>query len=141
MPIAYHQGMRAPVALAAAAAAAALMAGGAGAAPAAAPLKVVFTPATPAPKVGVKWPYTLKATSGGKPVKARLTVSLLDPIGGVHEVEDDANDRVIKNRPFTGTFRDKLLFPAESKGFPLKLRFAVVAGMAKKTLEVEVTPK
>ncbi len=158
MPIAYHPGMRAFAPIAAVTAAAALTAivigaGTASAAPvapadnarwggpAAAPLKVVFTPATRAPKVGVKWPYALEATVGGKPVKAKLTVTLLDPIGGVHAVEDDANDRVIKNRPFTGTYRDKLLFPAESKGFPLKLRFAVIAGKAKKTLEVEVTPK
>lgn len=159
MPIAYHPGMRAFAPFAAAAAAAALAAtaigagtavaapaapadGASGGMPEAAPLKVTFTPTTPAPKVGVKWPYTLKATIGGKPAKAaRLTVTLLDPIGGVHAVEDDANDRVIKNRPFRGTFRDKLLFPAESRGFPLKLRFAVVAGKAKKTLEVEVTPK
>lgn len=129
--------MRTLVALATAVACLAL----AGAVSAAGPLVVAFKPLAPGPKVTVKWPYRLVVTQGGKPAKGKLTVTIRDPLGQVHPVEDDAADRPIKNRAFSGAYTDKLLFPVEAKGFPLVLRFAVAVGAAKKTLEVTVTPK
>ena len=135
--LAYHPGMRALAALLVAAAALAL----AGAASAAGPLAVAFKPLAAGPKVGVKWPYSVTITQGGKPVKAVLTATLVDPIMQVHQVQDDAL-KDIKNRAVPkGVFTDKLLFPAESRGFTLTLRFAATVGAAKKTLEVKVTPK
>lgn len=128
--------MRALIALAAAACLAL-----AGVASAAGPLVVVFKPQAPGPRVTVKWPYKLVVTQGGKPVKGKLTVTLLDPIGQVHPVEDDAASKPITNRPFDGVFKDKILFPAEAKGFTLTLRFAVTVGKLKKTLVAKVTPK
>lgn len=113
----------------------------AGPALAATPPKVSFKPATPQPKVGVKWPYRLVVTSGGKPARARLTVTLVDPIGQVHPVEDDVTDKPIRNRAFKGTFTDKILFPAEARGFTLTLRFAVTVGTAKTVKLVKVTPR
>ena len=112
----------------------------AGTAVAAGPLKAVFKPATPAPKVTVKWPYTLTVTSGGKPAKGLLTATLVDPIGMSHQVLDDAL-RPIKRRAFRGVFSDKILFPAEAKGYPLTIKFAVTVGTAKTVTVVRVTPK
>ena len=112
----------------------------AGTAAAAGPLKAVFKPATPAPKVTVKWPYTLTVTSGGKPAKGLLTATLVDPIGMSHQVMDDAL-RPIKRRAFRGVFSDKILFPAEAKGYPLTIKFAVTVGTAKTVTVVRVTPK
>ena len=129
--------MRAPVVLAAAVASLAL----AGAASAAGPLAVAFKPQAPGPKVAVKWPYTLTVTRGGKPVRAVLTAMLVDPIMQVHQVMDDA-EKPIRSRVLpAGVFRDKILFPVESKGFTLTLRFTATAGAAKKVLEVRVTPR
>ena len=125
--------MRALVALAAALSLA-------GTAAAAGPLKAVFKPATPAPKVTVKWPYTLTVTAGGKPAKGMLTATLVDPIGMTHQIMDDAL-KPIKGRAFSGVFSDKILFPVESRGYTLVLRFAVTVGAAKTVTVVKVTPK
>lgn len=112
----------------------------AGAASAAGPLTVAFKPLAAGPKINVKWPYTVTVTQGGKPVAGKITATLVDPIAQVHQVMDD-REKPIKARAFTGAFKDRILFPTESKGFTLTLRFAVVAGGAKKTIEVQVTPK
>lgn len=128
--------MRAIVALATLAAALAL----AGTAFAAGPVKAVFKPATPTPKVALKWPYTLTVTVGGKPAKGLLTATLVDPIGQVHQVMDDAL-KPIKSRRFSGVFADKILFPVEARGFTLVIRFAVSVGAAKTVTAVRVTPR
>ena len=112
----------------------------AGTALAVGPIKAVFKPATPAPKVTVKWPYTLTVTAGGKPAKGLLTATLVDPIGQVHQVMDDAL-KPIKSRRFSGVFADKLLFPAAARGFTLVIRFAVTVGAAKTVTVVKVTPR
>lgn len=112
----------------------------AGTAVAAGPLKAVFKPETPAPKVTVKWPYTLTVTSGGKPANGLLTATLVDPLGMSHQVMDDAL-KPIKGRAFSGVFSDKILFPAAAKGYPLTIRFAVTVGTAKTVTVVRVTPK
>jgi len=111
-----------------------------GTAVAAGPLKAVFKPATPAPKVTVKWPYTLTVTMGGKPAKGLLTATLVDPLGMSHQVMDDAV-KPIKQRAFNGVFSDKILFPAEAKGFTLTIKFAVIVGAEKTVTVVRVTPK
>ena len=128
--------MRATVALATLAAALSL----AGTALAAGPVKAVFKPATPTPKVTVKWPYTLTVTVAGKPAKGLVTATLVDPIGQMHQVRDDAL-KPIKSRRFSGVFADKLLFPAAARGFTLVIRFAVTVGTAKTVTVVRVTPR
>ena len=111
-----------------------------GTAVAAGPLKAVFKPETPAPKVTVKWPYTLTVSSGGKPARGLLTATLVDPLGMSHQVTDDAL-KPIKNRAFNGVFGDKILFPAEARGYPLTIRFAVTVGSATTVTVVRVTPR
>ena len=120
------------------------LAGAAVAAPsartAAAPIALAFKPLADGPVVKVKWPYQLTATRAGKPVKGTLTVMLLDPLKQPHQVMDD-HEKPIKNRPFTGVFTDKILFPVQAQGFPLVLVFTVKSGAQKQVLELQVQPK
>ncbi len=92
------------------------------------------------PKVNVRWPYTVRATIAGKPVRARLTAEIVDPIGGHHFVEFGTSTKTIHNFPFNGVFRDFILWPPESRGIPLKLRLTVLAGKARKVLLYSVVP-
>src|SRR2546423_12410739 len=88
----------------------------AGAAPA---FRATFSATTHTPKVNAKWSYTVRATQGGKPVKATITSEIVDPYGGVHAVEFGCCHRNVTNRHFTGVFRDYVKFPPESQGVKL----------------------
>jgi hypothetical protein len=93
------------------------------------------------PKVNTHWNYAVHATQAGKPVRAKLTASILDPIGGSHPVDFGTSTKKIANWPFTGTFRDFIVWPASSRGIPLRLRLVVVVGRTKKTITYAVTPR
>jgi hypothetical protein len=109
---------------------------------------------TPAanPEINVKWWYSIKVTNlAGKPVNARLTANVIDPFGGVHPMDygptgppNPGPPKPIKNRLIRGGFRDFLLFPPESRGFKLTLRWVVKAKIGEKTyrkvLKRVVTP-
>ena len=59
-------------------------------------VKVTLTAPGHAPRIGQRWAYAVHATSGGKPVAARITAQIVDPIGGAHPVQlrhDDEADR------------------------------------------------
>ena len=133
----YDPAMRALVLLAAALASLAL----AGSALAAAPLAVAFKPLAAGPKVNVKWPYRVTVTQGGKPVNAIVTATLIDPLAQEHQVMDGANKPLKARAAKGGVLSEQILFPPESKGFTLTLRFTVTAGGARKVAEVAVTPK
>jgi hypothetical protein len=92
-------------------------------------------------EVGPHWPYTVKVTRDGKPVSARLTMQIVDPLGGVHAVTVGATTQPITNRRIVGVYRDYLIFPPESRGVPLKIRVTVVAGAARRSLVYAVTPR
>jgi hypothetical protein len=113
----------------------------AGSASGAAGPKVTLTPSTHTPKVEARWPYTVRATLGRTPVAARITVQIVDPIGGAHAVEYGDTTRKIVNRPFRGVFRDFVRWPPESRGIPLTFRATVVAAGAKRVLSYRVTPR
>jgi len=72
------------------------------------------------PRVNAKWHYEVKAAGHGK-----LTVQIVDPIGGVHPVQYDDTKRNVTNFPFRGTFRDYLEFPPDSRGYRLTVRATV----------------
>ena len=93
------------------------------------------------PRAGTKWRYSVKATRGGKPIAARVTVQVVDPTGTAHAVEYDATKRKIVNRRFVGVFRDYVTWPATSRGFPLRLRVTVRAGSAVRTLSYRVVAR
>jgi hypothetical protein len=94
---------------------------------AAAPFKAVLTAPTHTPKANAKWYYTIRATRNGKPIRATVTVQIVDSFGGVHAVQYDDTKQNILRRPFRGVFRDYIQFPPESRGFRLTVRATVRA--------------
>ena len=107
---------------------------------AAAPVKATLTAPGHTPKINTRWYYVVHATQGGKPVAARLTAQIVDPIGGSHPVTFRNGAKPITNWPFKGTFRDFVIWPASSRGVPLKLRTVVRAGGVRKVITYAVTP-
>jgi hypothetical protein len=104
--------------------------------------KVTLTAAGHTPKIKTHWPYSVKATVGGKPAAARLSVAIVDPIGGVHPVQFGASKKYVTNWPFKGTFRDYLIWPASSAvGVPLKVRATVKIGKVTRVLSYTVMPR
>jgi hypothetical protein len=108
---------------------------------AASPLTATLTAPTHSPKTNTRWYYTVRATQAGKPAAARLTAQIVDPIGGSHPVQFGSSTKNITNWPFTGRFRDFIIWPPSSRGIPLKLRVVVKLGSAKRTLTFAVTPR
>ena len=103
--------------------------------------KSTLTAGTHRPAVNARWPYVVKVVNTkGRPLRARITAQIVDPIGGVHPVEYFANTRKVTNIPFRGTFREAVKWPPESKGFRLVFRVIVTVGTAKRTLSYAVTP-
>jgi hypothetical protein len=105
---------------------------------AAAPVKATLTAPGHAPKVNTKWHYTLRVTSAGRPVAARITAQIVDPIGGKHPVDLGVTKKPITNYPIRGVFRDFVIWPRSSNGIPLTLRFVIRAGGKTKTLSYRV---
>ena len=103
-------------------------------------VQVTLTAPGHTPKIKTRWYYVVRATEGGKPVAARLTAQIVDPIGGSHPVTFGNGPKPIANWPFKGTFRDFVIWPASSRGVPLKLRIVVRAGGVRKVLTYVVTP-
>ena len=98
------------------------------------------------PRVGTKWFYVIHvADLRGKPIAARLTEVVTDPTGGTHPVLYGATRKRIVNWPFTGRFRDYIVWPAESKLSDylggLVLRATVRARGAKTVLTYRVKPR
>ena len=106
-----------------------------------APLTATLTAPTHTPKIKTRWYYTVRATVAGKPAAGKLSAQIVDPIGGSHPVQFGSSTKNITNWPFTGRFRDFIIWPASSTGIPLKLRIVVKAGSAKRTLTFAVTPR
>src|SRR5438105_13951411 len=104
-------------------------------------LAVAFSAPNHAPKVNVNWYYAVRVSEHGKPVRARLTLQIVDPLGSVHAVYVGSTTRPITNYPIKGVYRDYLTFPPESRGVPLKIRAIVVAGHARRVLIYLVTPR
>jgi hypothetical protein len=104
------------------------------------PVKATLTAPGHTPRVNVRWTYVVRATQSGKPVAGRITVQTLDPLGNAHPVQFGATTKIIVKWPFTGVFRDYILWPAESRGIPLTLRITVVAAHTKKVITYLVTP-
>ena len=111
----------------------------AGGALAATGLRATLTAATHTPKVGVHWHYSVHATIGGKAARARVTVQIVDPLGGKHPVGFGAKKGNVTRIPFRGVFRDFVVWPKSSVGFPLLFRVTVTDGKAKRVIDFKVT--
>lgn len=114
---------------------------------AALPFKAKLTAATHTPKVNTRWPYSVRVTTlKGKPMRARITVQIVDPLGGVHPVEFGDRKVNVVDHPFTGTFRDYVIWPPSSAttiaGQPVTLVFrtTVKTAKGKVVLRYRVTP-
>lgn len=102
---------------------------------AAPPFRATLKAGTHTPAINVKWFWELKvADLQGRPLRATLTLQIIDPFGGVHPVEFGNSKRAIVNFAFRGRIRDFIRFPPESKGFRLTLRWTVKAKGAKRVL-------
>jgi hypothetical protein len=107
----------------------------------AAAVKVTLSAPGHTANIGKRWNYAVHATSGGKPVAARITAEIVDPLGSAHPVDYAATKKPIVNRPFTGVFRDYVLWPGEARGIPQTFRLTVVAAGVRKVIRYSVTPQ
>jgi hypothetical protein len=104
-------------------------------------IKVTLSAPTHQPKIDVHWPYAVHLTRGGKPLTGRITVQIVDPIGGVHSVQFGSTTIDVTRFRFRGVFRDYVIWPPESRGIPLKLRVTVVRSGFRKVISYAVTPQ
>jgi hypothetical protein len=101
--------------------------------------QVTLTAPGHTPKINTHWNYVVRVSDGGKPVSARITATIVDPIGGAHPVEFGKSTKTITNWPFKGVFKDFIVWPASSRGVPLKFRIVVRVGSLRKTIAYTVT--
>lgn len=104
-------------------------------------LHVALTGATHSPKVGARWPYSVTATVAGKAAAGRITAQIVDPLGGKHPVGFGLKKGNVINVAFKGTFKDFVIWPATSVGYPLTFRVTVTAGGTKNVVNYVVTVK
>ena len=106
-----------------------------------APVKITVSGPSATPKIKSHWNYTVRITQNGKPVAAKLTEQIIDPIGGHHAVQFGANTKPITNIPVKGVFRDYIIWPPISRGLTLKLHIIVKVGTATYTKNYVVKPQ
>jgi hypothetical protein len=107
-----------------------------------APFKATVSAPTHTPRVNTRWYYRVVVrNSAGRPLKARLTVQVVDPLGTAHPVQYDGTKQNIVNRPFKGVFRDYNIWPPSSRGFRLTMRVIVRTAKGKVTLTYWVKPR
>jgi hypothetical protein len=104
---------------------------------AAAPPKVAFHATTHTPTVNARWPWSVRVrTPAGKPLAARVSAAIVDPIGGVHPVEYDCcKQKLITNVRIKGRFGDVVKFPLSSKGFRLTFRVTVRSALGTRVVD------
>ena len=103
-------------------------------------LKATLTADGHSPKVNTRWNYVLKLTRDGKPVAAKVTARIIDPIGDVHTVHRANTTNEVTNWSFKGEFSDSIVWPPAWDGVPVKVRFTVHAGPVEKVISYAVTP-
>jgi hypothetical protein len=108
---------------------------------AAAPVKVSLSAPGHTPRINTHWNYTVRVTQSGKPVAAKISEQIVDPVGGMHPVQFGKNTKNITNIPIKGVFSDYIVWPASSRGIPLKLRVVVRVGGTSKIVTYAVTPR
>ena len=110
--------------------------------PASLPFRATLTAPTRTPKVNGKWRYAVRvADLEGKPIPARITVQVVDPLNQPHPVDYDDTTRKIVDWPVAGLFRDFVIYPASARGVPLRFRVIVRAAGRFATLTYVVTPR
>ena len=104
--------------------------------------KAKLTAPTHHPKAGTKWFYTLRVTDlNGKPLKVRITMQIVDPLGSAHPVQYASTKKNLTNWPIDGYFRDYIIWPKSSAiGISLTLRGTVKTAGGKAVLNYLVQP-
>ncbi len=92
-----------------------------------APFKIAFHAPKHTPKVNERWPWSVKVTTkAGKPLAARISAVVIDPIGGVHPVEYGCcKKKFITNVKIKGRFADYVQFPLAAKGYRVTFKVTV----------------
>jgi hypothetical protein len=110
--------------------------------PARASFRASLSAPTHTPRVGPKWWYVVRAVDlQGRPLRARLTVQVVDPLGTAHAAQVGSTKRKLLDFPFTGRYRDFAVWPAASRGFRLTFRVLVKARGGSRTLTYWVKPR
>ena len=65
------------------------------------------------------------ATAAGRPLRGRLTVAVVDPLGTAHLAEVGTTARKLRDYPFSGQYHDFAQWPAASRGYRLTFRVTV----------------
>ena len=109
--------------------------------------KAKLTAATHTPTINTKWRYSVRVTNlKGQAITAKVTVQIVDPLGGVHPVEFGNRKVNVINHSFYGTFRDFVIWPPSSAtqigGIAVTLTFRTIVKTAKGkvVLHYDVTP-
>ena len=105
------------------------------------PVHATLTAPTHSPRVNVNWRYSVHLTRGGKPIAGRITVQIVDSLGGVHPVQYGKTTKNVTRRSFRGVFRDFVIWPASSRGIPVTFRVTVTVGSVRKVLRYPVTAR
>jgi hypothetical protein len=104
---------------------------------------VSFSAPTHTPRAGTTtWWYVVRATtSAGKPLRGRLTVAVVDPLGTAHLAEVGTTTRKLRDYPFSGRYRDFAQWPVASRGYRLTFRATVRALGSSRTVNYWVRPR
>jgi hypothetical protein len=111
--------------------------------PAPARFHVSLSAPTHTPRAGAaKWWYVVRATTlRGRPLRARLTVAVVDPLGTAHVADVGTTTRKLLDYPFVGRYRDFAQWPPASRGYRLTFRVTVRAGRGSRTIAYWVKPR
>jgi hypothetical protein len=94
------------------------------------------------PRVGPRWWYVVHAVDLlGRPLRARLTVQVVDPLGTAHAAQVGTTTKKLLNFPFTARYRDFVQWPAASRSFRLTFRAIVNARGSSRTLTYWIRPR
>ena len=111
-------------------------------APRAQAFRVSLSAPTHHPRVGPRWWYVVRATDlEGRPLQARLTAQVVDPLGTAHPTTVGTSKRKLVDYPFKGRYRDFAQWPAAARGFRLTFRVIVKAVGGARTLTYWVEPR
>jgi hypothetical protein len=105
--------------------------------------RVSLSAPTHTPRAGTaRWWYVVRAaTAAGRPLRGRLTVAVVDPLGTAHFAEVGTTTRKLRDYPFSGRYRDFAQWPAASRGYRLTFRVTVRALGSSRTVNYWVKPR
>ncbi len=111
--------------------------------PSPARFRVSLSAPTHTPRAGAaKWWYVVRAAkAAGRPLRGRLTVAVVDPLGTAHFAEVGTTTRKLRDYPFAGRYRDFAQWPAASRGYRLTFRVTVRALGGSRTVNYWVRPR